>query len=47
MYYLQTTPVILDDSKLRRFLGTLQKTPYLDGIRTTMEWYASRSSPVA
>ena len=47
MYYLQTTPVILDDAKLRRFLGGVRKTPYDDGIRRTMEWYASRESPAA
>jgi nucleoside-diphosphate-sugar epimerase len=45
LYYLQTTPVILDDAKLHRLLGTLQKTPYPEGIRTTMEWYAARPSP--
>jgi dTDP-D-glucose 4,6-dehydratase len=37
--------VILDDAKLHRLLGTLQKTPYPEGIRTTMEWYAARPSP--
>lgn len=47
MYYLQATPVILDDAKLGRFLGTLQKTPYPEGIRTTMEWYAARQSTAA
>jgi hypothetical protein len=47
MYYLQTTPVILDDAKLRRFLGDLRKTPYSEGIRTTVEWYAERQSRAA
>lgn len=39
MHYLATTPVILDDTKLERHLGTLRKTPYRDGIRQTMDWY--------
>jgi len=38
MLYLQETPVILDDSKLAAKLGPLQKTPYEDGIRQTLEW---------
>jgi nucleoside-diphosphate-sugar epimerase len=38
MHYLATTPVILDDSKLQRFLA-VHKTPYSEGIRTTWEWY--------
>jgi hypothetical protein len=41
LYYLQTTPVILDDAKLHRFLGTLQNTPYPEGIRRTMDLYAA------
>jgi len=42
MHYLATTPVILDDTKLRRHLGTVRKTPYPDGIRQTMSWYRER-----
>jgi hypothetical protein len=38
MLYLQETPVILDDSKLAGALGQLEKTPYDEGIRLTMEW---------
>jgi nucleoside-diphosphate-sugar epimerase len=37
MLYLQETPVILDDSKLRAKLP-VHKTPYDDGIRQTLEW---------
>ncbi len=37
LYYLQVTPAILDDAKLHRFLRTPPKTPYPDGIRTTIE----------
>jgi nucleoside-diphosphate-sugar epimerase len=38
MLYLQETPVLLDDSKLQRKLGKVQKTSYDDGIRQTLEW---------
>ena len=41
MTYLQETPVILDDSKLRRRLGSVHKTPYDEGIRRTLEWMGS------
>ena len=33
MHYLQTEPVILDDSALQRMIGTVRKTPYAEGIR--------------
>lgn len=36
MHYLWTTPVKLDDSRLRRLLPDLQKTPYAEGIRLTI-----------
>ncbi|NPC45953.1 NAD-dependent epimerase/dehydratase family protein [Corallococcus sp. AB032C] len=36
MYYLLTNPVLMDDSALRGLLGTVQKTPYADGIRQTL-----------
>lgn len=36
MNYLMTTPVILDDSRLRALLGDLRKTPYSEGIRQTL-----------
>jgi nucleoside-diphosphate-sugar epimerase len=38
MLYLEETPVILDDSKLRAKLGAVRKTPYDEGIRQTLEW---------
>jgi nucleoside-diphosphate-sugar epimerase len=37
MSLLLTNPVILDDSKLRRLLGAMRKTPYGEGIRSTIE----------
>jgi nucleoside-diphosphate-sugar epimerase len=36
MHYLLTTPVILDDSRLKNLLGELPKTPYKQGIRQTL-----------
>ena len=36
MNYLQTTPVILDDSRLRGLLGDLRPTSYDDGIRISL-----------
>jgi nucleoside-diphosphate-sugar epimerase len=38
MHYLFETPVLLDDSKLRAKLGTVQKTPYEAGIEKTLAW---------
>lgn len=38
MVYLQETPVLLDDEKLRRKLGPVHKTTYDDGIRLTLDW---------
>jgi nucleoside-diphosphate-sugar epimerase len=38
MLYLQETPVILDDSKLRAKFGEVHKTGYDEGIRRTLEW---------
>jgi nucleoside-diphosphate-sugar epimerase len=37
MNYLQTSPLVLDDSDLRGLLGDIQKTPYDDGIRQCVE----------
>lgn len=38
MLYLQETPLLLDDEKLRRKLGEVHKTSYDEGIRLTLEW---------
>jgi nucleoside-diphosphate-sugar epimerase len=43
MNYLATTPLILDDGKLQRHLGSVRKTPYGEGIRRTVEWYRSKA----
>jgi nucleoside-diphosphate-sugar epimerase len=36
MHYLQTTPVILDDTALRGLLGSVHKTTYAEGINQTL-----------
>jgi len=38
MLYLQETPVLLDDEKLRRKLGQVRKTTYDEGIKITLDW---------
>lgn len=43
MSYLQTNPVLLDDSKLARALPGLKKTPYAEGIRQTVAAYAAKA----
>jgi nucleoside-diphosphate-sugar epimerase len=43
LHYLWTTPVKLDDTRLRQLLPNLHKTPYAEGIRLTID--AMRSEP--
>jgi nucleoside-diphosphate-sugar epimerase len=45
MNYLQTTPVVLDDSALRKLLGPVKKTSYEDGIRKTLATMRSGAAP--
>src|SRR3974390_1412411 len=42
MHYLWTTPVKLDDSRLRQLLPKLHKTPYSTGIGVTLEAMQAR-----
>jgi nucleoside-diphosphate-sugar epimerase len=42
MAYLQETPVILDDGKLLARYPKINKTPYDEGIRRTLEWMRTR-----
>jgi hypothetical protein len=39
MHYLQTTPVLMDDSALLRLLGDVHKTSYAEGVRLCVESY--------
>ncbi len=36
MHYLQTQPVIMDDSALQQLIGPISKTSYADGIRMAL-----------
>jgi nucleoside-diphosphate-sugar epimerase len=42
MHYLQTSPVLLDDSRLEKLLGAVERTPYDQGIRSTLEAVPAR-----
>lgn len=37
MHYLQTQPVIMDDSALQQLIGPIKKTPYAEGIRQALK----------
>lgn len=37
MHYLQTQPVIMDDSALQQLIGPIEKTTYAEGIRRALE----------
>ena len=39
MHYLQTTPVLMDDSALHQLLGDVHKTSYAEGVRASFEAY--------
>jgi len=43
MHYLWTTPVKLDDTRLRQLLPNLHKTPYTEGIAATIEAMRARA----
>lgn len=36
MHYLQTEPVLMDDSALHKLIGPIKKTSYVEGIRQTL-----------
>jgi nucleoside-diphosphate-sugar epimerase len=38
MHYLQTTPVLMDDSALTKLLGSVKKTPYDEGVKQCVEY---------
>jgi nucleoside-diphosphate-sugar epimerase len=43
MHYLQTNPVLMDDTAIRTLLGNVKKTPYADGVRRCVEAIPSGS----
>lgn len=47
MHYLWTTPVKLDDTRLRQLLPNLHKTPYAEGIRRTIDAMRTRAIAAA
>lgn len=44
MHYLQTQPVIMDDTALQQLIGPIKKTPYVEGIRMALEAQGWRGS---
>jgi nucleoside-diphosphate-sugar epimerase len=44
MHYLQTTPVLMDDSALAGLLGHVHKTSYADGVRLSVESYQAAAA---
>ncbi len=42
LQYLGETPVLLDDTALRKVLGEIVKTPYEEGVRRMAEWMKSK-----
>lgn len=42
MHYLQTTPVIMDDSALQALIGPLHKTAYREGVRRMLAAQAAK-----
>jgi len=45
MHYLWTTPVVLDDSRLRKLLPNLKRTSYEDGIQETIRSMRENPTP--
>lgn len=45
MSYLQTNPILLDDSALYSLLGDIHKTSYADAIRATLHAYQRANTP--
>jgi nucleoside-diphosphate-sugar epimerase len=44
MHYLQTTPVLMDDSALIGLLGDVHKTSYAEGVRLSVESYQTANA---
>jgi nucleoside-diphosphate-sugar epimerase len=47
MHYLLTSPVLLDDSRLRKLVGGVQRTPYEQAIRATLAGIADAPRSLA
>jgi hypothetical protein len=44
MNYLQTNPVLMDDSSLRALLGAVKATGYEEGLRLSLEAYRKEAA---
>jgi nucleoside-diphosphate-sugar epimerase len=44
MHYLQTTPVLMDDSAMEKLLGGIEKTPYAEGVRQSVAYQQKAST---
>jgi len=47
MHYLQTDPVIMDDSALQQLIGPIRKTPYDEGVRQMLAAERAAANPAA
>jgi nucleoside-diphosphate-sugar epimerase len=47
MHYLQTDPVIMDDTALQQLIGPIRKTPYAEGVRRTLAALESKRARAA
>lgn len=45
MHYLWTSPVKLDDTRLRQLLPNLHKTPYAEGVQFTIAAMQAEKHP--
>ena len=47
MHYLQTDPLIMDDTALQQLIGPIRKTPYAEGVRQTLAALESKRARAA
>jgi nucleoside-diphosphate-sugar epimerase len=47
MHYLQTDPVIMDDTALQQLIGPIRKTPYAEGVRQILAALESKRARAA
>lgn len=43
MLYLQNSPIVLDDEKLKSKLASVKKTPYVERIKATIDAMEARA----
>jgi len=47
MHYLQTEPLIMDDTALQQIIGPIRKTPYAEGVRRMLAAITPAGAPAA